>query len=86
MQAKLYENTKQYLQAESNYKKIVETWREDILIDDAIYMLAELYMNHLNQEDKAKELYEKIIFDHADSIYFVEARKKYRALRGDEIN
>ena len=86
MQAKLYEKNKQYLQAESNYKRIIDTWREDILIDDAIYMLAELYMNHLDLEDKAKELYEQIIFDHADSIYFVEARKKYRALRGDVIN
>jgi len=85
-QAKLYEKTNQYLKAESNYKKIMETWREDILIDDAIYMLAELYTNHLDQEDKAKELYEQIIFDHADSIYFVESRKKYRALRGDVIN
>ena len=85
-QAKLYEKTNQYLKAESNYKKIMETWREDILIDDAIYMLAELYTNYLGQEDKAKELYEQIIFDHADSIYFVESRKKYRALRGDVIN
>ena len=74
-QAKLYEKTNQYLKAESNYKKIMETWREDILIDDAIYMLAELYTNYLGQEDKAKELYEQIIFDHADSIYFVESRK-----------
>lgn len=86
MQAKLYEKNKQYLQAESNYKKIIENWREDILIDDAIYNLAELYLDHLDQEDKAKDLYEKIIFDHADSIFFVEARKKYRALRGDVIN
>ena len=33
--------------------------------------------------EKAKEYYEQIIFNFADSIYFVEARKKYRALRGD---
>lgn len=86
MQAKLYEKTKNYLKAESNYSKIIENWREDILIDDAIYMLAELYKNNLDQEEKAKELYEQIIFNHADSIYFIEARKKYRALRGDAIN
>ena len=85
-QAKLFLKNKQYLKAESNYKYIIANWREDILIDDAIYMLAELYKNHLAQEEKAKELYEQIIFNHADSIYFVEARKKYRALRGDVIN
>jgi tetratricopeptide (TPR) repeat protein len=86
MQAKLYEKNKQYLKAEYNYSKIIEDWREDILVDDAIYRLAELYKNNLGQEEKAKELYEQIIFNHADSIYFIEARKNYRALRGDAIN
>jgi hypothetical protein len=28
-------------------------------------------------------LYEKLIFNHQDSIYFVEARRKFRELRGD---
>jgi len=39
--------------------------------------LAELYLNHLAQPEKAKALYEQIIFYHQDSIYFVEARKKF---------
>jgi hypothetical protein len=65
---------------------IIENYREDILADDAYYRLAELYSNELAQPEKAKEYYEKIIFDYADSIYFVEARKKYRALRGDSLN
>jgi len=54
--------------------------------NDAYYWLAELYVNQLNQPEKAKELYEKIIFNHADSIFFVDSRKKYRTLRGDAIN
>ncbi|NNL16145.1 MAG: tetratricopeptide repeat protein [Flavobacteriaceae bacterium] len=85
-QAELFLKNKQYINAESNYKYIMANWREDILIDDAIYMLAELYRNHLDQEEKAKELYEQIVFNHADSIYFIEARKKFRALRGDVLN
>ena len=55
-------------------------------MDDASFALADLYENHLFQPEKAKALYEDIVFNHADSIYFVEARKKYRALRGDAIN
>lgn len=85
-QAKLYEKEKEYEKAKLNYLKIIEFYKEDILIDDAYYYLAELYTNHLDQPEKAKELYEKIIFNHADSIFFVDARKKYRALRGDAIN
>ena len=86
MQAKLFEQAYQYLKAEANYNEIIADYREDILADDALYMLAELYSKHLDQPEKAKELYEQIIFNHADSIYFIEARKKYRALRGDAIN
>ncbi len=85
-QAQLLEKKKEYALAEANYLKIIDDYKEDILADDAYYALAELYANHLDQPDKAKELYEQIIFNHADSIYFVESRKKYRALRGDSIN
>lgn len=85
-QAKLYEKQNQYEKAAINYEKIIADYREDIFIDDAYYNLAELYNLHLAKPEAAKELYEKIIFNHEDSIYFVEARKKFRMLRGDTIN
>ncbi|MDD7915580.1 tetratricopeptide repeat protein [Polaribacter ponticola] len=47
--------------------------------------MAEIYNNHLNNTEKAQEYYQKIIFDYPSSIYLVEARKKYRKLRGDTI-
>ncbi len=82
----LYEKTEQYTKAEASYLKLIEFYNDDILADDAHFRLAKLYENNLQQPDKAKELYEQIIFNFADSIFFVEARKKYRALRGDELN
>ncbi len=85
-QAKLFEKEKEFEKAKVNYLKIIEFYPEDIQVDDAYYWLAELYVNVLGEPEKAKELYEKLIFNHADSIYFVEARKKYRTLRGDAIN
>ena len=85
-QAKLYEKLKDYEKAEANYQKIIADYREDIFIDDAYYYLAELYNSYLAKPNEAKPLYEKIIFEHEDSIYFVEARKKFRRLRGDSIN
>jgi len=85
-QAKLFESKLYFDKAEMNYNTIINNYKEDILADDAFYALAELYINHLGQPEKAKELYEQIIFNYEDSIYFVEARKKYRALRGDTIN
>ena len=85
-QAQLFEKKKDYLKAEANYLRIITDFKDDILVDDAYYHLGELYANELEQPEKAKEFYEKIIFEHADSIYFVEARKKFRLLRGDDIN
>ena len=85
-QAQLYNNKEVFEKAKINYEAIIANYKDGILIDDAYYNLAEIYVNNLYQPVKAKALYELIIFNHADSIYFVEARKKYRALRGDSIN
>ena len=85
-QGQLFEKKKQYEKAATNYQSIITNYSDDILADDALYFLAELYNNILAQPEQAKELYEQIIFKHEDSIYAVEARKKFRMLRGDAIN
>lgn len=86
MQAKLFEKTKQYDKAVANYEYIIANYRDEILADDAYFYLGELYQTQLGEPDKAKPLYENIIFNHEDSIYFIEARKRFRMLRGDAIN
>ncbi len=83
-QAELLTKIENYLQAENNYLKIIQVYQESVLIDDTYYYLAELYLNKINKPEKAKEMYQKIIFEYPSSIYLVEARKKYRKLRGDE--
>ncbi len=85
-QGEFYEKTGDFAKAEADYKKVIEFFNEDILADDAHYKLANLYETKLSQPEKAKELYEQIIFNFSDSIYYVEARRKFRALRGDAIN
>ncbi|WP_298531712.1 tetratricopeptide repeat protein [uncultured Algibacter sp.] len=85
-QAQLFEIKLQFEKALVNYEAIIANYRDGVLIDDAYFHLAEIYEKQLNQPEKAKLLYEKIIFNHADSIYFVEARKRFRTLRGDAIN
>ncbi len=85
-QGQIYEKKGEFKKAEANYLQIIEFYNDDILADDAHFRLAKLYEENLNEPEKAKAEYEAIIFNFADSIYFVEARKKYRALRGDAIN
>ncbi|WP_274474832.1 tetratricopeptide repeat protein [Mangrovimonas aestuarii] len=85
-QAQLFKDTEQYQRAADNYQSIIDNYKDEILADDAFYYLARLYEDQLKQPEKAKPLYEEIIFNYEDSIYFVEARKRFRALRGDTIN
>lgn len=84
-QAQLFELKKAFKKAQANYEMLIENYRDGILMDDALFYLAQLYEKQLNQPEQAKKLYETIVFDHADSIYFVDARKRFRALRGDFI-
>ncbi|GLB52678.1 hypothetical protein NBRC110019_17180 [Neptunitalea chrysea] len=84
-QGKLFEQQGNYEKAITNYEKILAFFNDDILADDTLFALANLYDKQLNNPEKAKEYYEKIIFNHQDSIYFVAARKSYRRLRGDQI-
>lgn len=85
-QALLYEDEGAYAKAEKNYATIIDFYKDGILADDAYYRQAKLYENVLAKPEKAKANYERIIFDFADSIYFVEAQKRYRSLRGDALN
>ena len=86
LQAHLYTSEENYSRAEANYIRIITDFKTDILVDDAYFYLAELYRTQLGNTDKALLNYESIIFNHEDSIHFVEARKQYRFLRGDTIN
>ena len=60
---------------------IVEKYPDDILADDALFQLAGLYENQLNNKPKAMELYEKLLTKYSGSLFAAEARKRFRALR-----
>jgi tetratricopeptide (TPR) repeat protein len=81
---KIYEKQGEYNLALSQYQNIIDYHSDGIYIDEALFFAAEMQNKKLQQPEKAKLLYEKIIFNHQDSIYFVEARKEYRQLRGDK--
>jgi tetratricopeptide (TPR) repeat protein len=84
-QAKLLIKLEKYDDALLSFSKIVAADNQGIYTDDVYFEMAELYNNKLNNPEKASEYYQKIIFDYASSIYLVEARKKFRELRGDKV-
>ncbi len=74
---------KNYEEAVKNLEEIVDNYSYDILADDAIYNLALMFDNILNQKERAKNLYKRLLFDFQDSIYGVDARRRYREMEGN---
>jgi tetratricopeptide (TPR) repeat protein len=83
LEAKLYEKKRDYLKAESLYQEIITTFPEEIRADNALYNQAQLYEHQLNDPEKAKACYEKLFMEYTDSTFAIEARKRFRELRGD---
>jgi len=75
-----------YKQADSLYAKVTEMYPDDILADNALMKRAELYQFQFNDTKIAMELYEKLMLNYTGSLFVVDARKRFRELRGDIIN
>jgi TolA-binding protein len=85
-QARILHHERKYASEDSLLAKIVIDYPDDILADDALFARAALYEHELNNKEKAMELYQDILLKYPGSLYVVEARKRYRSLRGDVLN
>lgn len=83
--AKIFVARKEFDRAVPLLEEIIKTYKTDLKGDDATFLLAEINERHINNKDKAKELYQSIITDYNSSILVIEARKRFRVLRGDVI-
>ena len=81
--AKIFTRQKKYLEAASLYKRIGELYPEGLLADDALYYLGELYEFYLKDISTAMSCYQKLMKDYPGSLFVVDARKRFRMLRGD---
>jgi tetratricopeptide (TPR) repeat protein len=75
-----------YTEAATFYESILTNYGSDIIGDDALFKLADLNENQFKNADKARELYQQLLEKYPGSLYVVEARKRFRKLRGDTIN
>lgn len=85
LEAQIYEKKRDYEKAAQLYQEVADKYKEDIRADNAIYALAQIYEFKLNDLEKAKNLYEKIFIDYSGSVFAVDARKRFRILRGDKM-
>ena len=85
LKANVYRKKREYTAAAQLYEEIVEKFPEDIRADNALFALAEINEKFLNDKEKAQTLYENLFIDYSNSTFAVEARKRFRLLRGDNI-
>ena len=74
-----------YPLAIKNYMAVYEKYPSDILADNALIEAGRLYETALNDKEKAMGIYETILTEYSSSLFVVEARKRFRSLRGDFI-
>lgn len=66
-------------------EKIQEHNATDILGDDSMFLIGNIYEKDLGEKEKAKDLYQTFLTTYPGSVYVAEARKRFRVLRGDTI-
>jgi TolA-binding protein len=82
--ARIMEKKRDLTQAVKLYESVISLYGYDILADNALYNLARIYDFKLKEKQKAKDTYEKLIFNYTSSLFSVEARKRQKVLK-DEL-
>lgn len=85
LKGRIWDQQRNYEKAIPLYQEIAEKYKEDIRADNALYALAQIYELKQIDLEKAKEIYEKIFLDYSGSVFAVDARKRFRVLRGDKV-
>jgi tetratricopeptide (TPR) repeat protein len=83
--AKVHIQKREFSKALEELNQIVENFEEGILVDNALFKMAEIYEDQMGNPEKAMSLYEQILMEHMGSTFTVEARKRFRRLRGDGV-
>lgn len=86
LKANIYLKAGDFQRAITNLGEIAGNPQYDILSDDALFLMAKIYEENLNDKVKAQELYNTLLVKYPGSIFTVDARKRFRKLRGDVIN
>lgn len=85
-QAQIMDKKRNWQAEDSLYRKIITRDSASVIADDALYNRAELFENKIKDKTKAMELYQELLIKYPGSLFAVEARKRFRALRGDILN
>ncbi len=85
LKSTIYVKDRQWKRAETVLKRIIEEFPEEIRADNALFQLGTLYEGPLADPEQAMGMYERIFTDYSGSTFAVDARKRFRVLRGDKL-
>lgn len=81
--AGIYTKLGEYTIADSLLRKITTDYSDEVTADRALFLQAGLREKEMNDPITAMELYARLLERYPSSIYVIDARKRYRILRGD---
>lgn len=73
----------QFEKAIELYTELVNIHFDGIYADDALFAIAEMEEKHFKDFAKAQTQYERLLNDFPGSLFVIDARKRYRALKGE---
>ncbi len=75
-----------FQEADTILQELISRYPWDILADNALMTRAVLQQETFHDPAQAMELYQRLMVDYPGSLFVVEARKRFRELRGDVVN
>lgn len=79
LRAEIATKHRDYTKALGYLQQIVKEYGKDVLADDAVFKMAEIYERYLNKPEEAKKYYEQLIIDYPGSTYVQTARQRLQA-------
>jgi tetratricopeptide (TPR) repeat protein len=81
LHAKIADNHRDYTTALNYYERVANKYNDDVLADDALFKMAQLYELKLKKTAEAKQAYEDLIVRYPGSTYVQVARRKLNELQ-----
>ncbi|OAQ40487.1 hypothetical protein A5893_05940 [Pedobacter psychrophilus] len=85
LKSKIYTKQNDFVKAADTYKNIITNYDDSIWSDDALFQLGVLEEDKLEDKINAQKHYQQLIEKFPGSLYVIEARKRFRNLRGDAL-
>lgn len=83
--SRIYISNRDFSKAAALLRQLITHPQKEVWTDDALFILAGLYEEELNDPEQAKILYQRLITEFPGSMFTAEARRHFRKLRGDNI-